>query len=138
MGVFIRKKGALVGVAALACAVAGCSAGGGSSSASCLAVMSFNGHVYVGTTLRTHAPYNKVGEIPQSHLHRLGKGTIPPCNDTNGSSGTARSVQVARISQVDPATAVAVAPGGDVYLRRGAAIPAILTKARWIRWIPVG
>jgi hypothetical protein len=38
---------------------------------------------------------------------------------------------VARISGVKPAIAVAVAPGGGVYLRRGAAIPALLTKARY-------
>jgi hypothetical protein len=130
-----RNAGQAVGAAALACLALGCSTGTTSSGGSCLALMHFRGHVYLGATLRTHAPYTKRGEIPRSHLRTIGLGLTPACNDTNGSRDTAQTVHVARISRVDPSVAVAVLPRGDVYVRRGETVPGWLTRAPWIRWV---
>ena len=90
----------------------------------------------VGTSLRTHPPYNRTGVIPISHLHKIGVAVRPPCIDTNhpGADDTAAAVQVARIDEVSPAVAIAVLPGGEVYLHVGAKVPRILTTAHWVQW----
>jgi len=123
-----------------AAVVAGCvatSTTGTGGAASCAAVVRFHDQVYVGTSLRTHPPYDRIGLIPPAHLHRIGIGDRPPCVDTNHPSvdDTPTAVQVGRIDEVSPAVAIAVLPGGDVYLRRGAAVPHVLTTARWVHWI---
>jgi hypothetical protein len=134
-----RKIGSLVGIVTAGLVVAACAAPAGksgSSSPSCAAMLTFRGRVYGGTTLRTHAPYDKTGVIPLSHLHEIGKATQPPCNDTGRTSPSTQlqQVEVARIDEVDPGTAIALFPTGYVYLMRGAAIPPVLTTAPWVRW----
>ena len=128
-------RGLAVCAVALAGLMAGCSSGTDSAGGGCLAIIHFRGHDYLGATLRTHAPYNKTGEIPRSHLRALGQGTMPACQDTNGSHDTGQAVQVARISRVAPSVAVAVLPDGTVYVRRGEKVPGWLTRAPWIRWV---
>lgn len=123
-------------VAAVAIGATSCAGGGGSSEASCAATLRFRHQTFVGTSLRTHPPYNRVGVIPKSHLRKIGVGILPPCLDTNHPSAndTPAPVQVARISGVSPKIAVAALPEGDVYLLRGARIPRILITARWVRF----
>lgn len=135
MTALTRGSGPAVCVAALACLAVGCSSGASSGSGSCVALMHFRGHVYEGATLRTHAPYTVIGEIPRSHLRALGRGLLPACNDTNGSQDTGQAVRVARISHVAPSVAVAVLPRGRVYVRQGEKVPRWLTRAPWIRWL---
>jgi hypothetical protein len=111
---------------------------GGGSAASCVATLRFGEEMYVGTSLRTHPPYNRVGRIPPAHMHQIGTGVFPPCNDTNHSHDLPQTVQVARIDGVSPQIAVAVLPSGSVFVRSGAAIPRSLTSAPWIRWAESG
>ena len=101
------------------------------------AVIEFNGHRYLGTSLRTHPPFDRIGSIPASHLQDIGTATRPPGHCTNHSSTDSalpRSVQVASIDGVSPEIAIAALPRGDVYLREGAAVPRILTSAPWVQW----
>lgn len=134
-----RKTGRLASIVAVGFVVTACAvpAGGpGSSAPLCTAMLTFRGQVYVGTTLRTHPPYDKTGVIPVSHLHEIGTATQPACDDTGAKSPGAQPqrVQVARIDQVDPGTAIAALPTGNVYLIHGAAVPSVLTTAPWVRW----
>jgi hypothetical protein len=103
---------------------------------SCADVVNFDGHTYLGTTLRTHPPYNQEGVIPMSHLHKIGVAVRPPCRDSNhpDDNPTLRSVQVAQIDEVSPKIAIAALPRGNVYLRRGAAVPPVLTSSHWVHW----
>ena len=108
----------------------------GESSASCTAALSFGGETYYGTSLRTHPPYTWVARISAAHMHEIGSGEFPPCRDTNHSTDQVQSVQVARIDGVDPGTAVAVLPHGDVLIKRPSLplIQAVLKSAHGIRW----
>ena len=142
MGAMTQGIRLLAGAAVLTGAIAACTAGGaaggggdGGSAASCTAALKFLGQVYGGTSLRTHPPYNRVGRIPLSHMHEIGKGIFPPCNDTNHSHDLAQSVRVARIDDVNPQIAVAILPYGSVFVRSGATIPRALTSAPWIHWV---
>jgi hypothetical protein len=134
-----RKIGRLIVLAAAGFVLTACAAPAGnlgSSSAACAATLTFRGRVYVGTTLRTHPPYDETGVIPVSHLHRIGKAIRPACNDTGRKSPSTRpqSVQVARIDEVDPGTAIAVFPTGHVYLIHGATVPPVLSAAPLVNW----
>lgn len=141
MGYLIR---ALAAVAALLVVLAGCTSAikgagrsGISSSASCAAVLKFRGQSYRGSSLRTHSPYTRVARIDAAHMHQLGSGEFPPCQDTGPSTAAyATSVQVASIDGVDPGTAVAVLPHGDVFVRQLSltVINSVLKSARGIRW----
>ena len=116
----------------------GAGSGNTGSAASCVAVLKFGGEVYRGTSLRAHPPYNRVGRIPPAHMHKIGTGILPACNDTNHSHDLPQAVQVARIDGVSPQMAVAVLPGGSVFVRSGAPIPHSLTSAPWIQWVEPG
>jgi hypothetical protein len=124
-------------VTACTSAIKGNGGGGVSSSASCAAVLKFRGQLYYGSSLRTHAPYTRVARVSAAHLHGIGGGQFPPCQDTNHSTDeTAQSVQVARIDGVDPGTAVAVLPLGSVFIKKLSltVINSVLKSARGIRW----
>jgi hypothetical protein len=139
-----RRIGTLVAAAVLLIVVTACTSAikgnGGrdvSSSASCAAVLKFRGQLYYGSSLRTHAPYTRVARISAAHLHELGGGQFPPCQDTNHSTDEVpQPVQVARIDGVDPGTAVAVLPRGSVFVRQLSltVINSVLKSARGIRW----
>lgn len=144
-----RAIQALTFAAVVVTLVAGCAASDNNSSnrtapsssgargaASCSAGLKFHGQMYGGISLRTHPPYDRVGRIPVSHLHRIGVAVLPPCIDTNhpGVNDTAATIQVARIDGVSPAVAIAGLPRGEVYLRAGARVPRTLTTAPWILW----
>ena len=137
MGHRIRALAAAVVVLA---GLAGCAAGrsGVSSSADCAAVLEFRGQAYGGSSLRTHPPYDRVARISATHLHQIGRGVFPPCQDTGPSAPAehALSVQVARIDGVDPGTAVAVLPDGSVFIKSAslAVIESVVESARGIRW----
>ncbi|MGI9007099.1 MAG: DUF6281 family protein [Streptosporangiaceae bacterium] len=137
---------AAVALAALAAlAAAGCASSGGSTgsggttggSGSCAAVLTFRHETYMGTSLRTHPPYNRLGIIPRAHRHDIGVAVLPACTDTNHpeSQDTPVPVQVASIDGVSPTIAVAVLPRGNVYVAQGARVPGRLQKARWVRWV---
>ena len=141
----VRAIQALTVTAVLAILAAGCASDnnsskrtgpGSSGAASCAAVLKFHGQVYVGTSLRARPPFDRIGRIPISHLHRIGVAVLPPCRDTNhpGVNDTAAAIQVARIDGVSPAVAVAGLPRGEVYLHSGARVPRILTTAPWVHW----
>lgn len=137
MGHRIRALAAAVVVLA---GLAGCTAGrsGVSSSAACTAMLRFRGQTYGGSSLRTHPPYDRVARISAAHLHPIGRGVFPPCQDTGPSAPAehAMSVRVARIDGVDPGTAVAVLPDGSVFIKSAslAVIRSVLKDARGIRW----
>ena len=121
-----------------ACASTATRGGSGSgSSASCTAALSFGDETYYGTSLRTHPPYTWVARISAAHMHEIGSGEFPPCRDTNyANDDQGQSVRVARIDGVDPGTAVAVLPHGDVFVQRLSLslIQAVLKSAHGIRW----
>ena len=97
----------------------------------------FDGHRYLGVSLRAHQPFDRVGSIPLSHLQRIGTATRRPGHRTkNAVAGSASPplVEVASIDGVSPEIAIAGLPRGNVYLREGATIPSTLTSAPWIRW----
>ena len=128
----IRLLAVAAALMILVSACAGTTTGSGSS-ASCTAALSFRGHLYAATSLRTHPPYDQVGRISAAHMHGIGTGVFPPCRDTNHSADQALSVRVARIDGVDPGTAVAVLPRGDVFVKSFTAILAVLASTRGIR-----
>lgn len=135
MGAVIRGIRLLVVAAVLTGVLTACSVTVETgSSASCAATLKFRGQVYGGTSLRTHPPYDRIGRIPAAHMHEIGSGELPPCNDTNDAHDPAQQVRVARIDGVDPQVAVAVFPDGSVYLRPAATLPRALVSAPWIRW----
>ena len=107
-----------------------------SSGASCAAVLHFRGHIYYGSSLRTHPPYTRVARIPVAHMQVIGPGVIPACRDTNHSTDQDRSVPIARIDGVDPGLAIAQYPFGLVFVNKlsFATINAVLKSARGIRW----
>lgn len=127
---------AAVAIAATSCAGSGTGGSGTSSSPVCAATLRFRHHVFVGTSLRTHPPYNRTGVIPPSRLRKIGVAVRPPCTDTNhpGAGDVPAPVQVARIDGVSPKIAIAALPKGNVYVLRGRSIPRILTRARWVRY----
>lgn len=135
-----RRIWALAAAVVVLAGLAGCTAGrsGVSSSADCAAMLKFRGQTYGGSSLRTHPPYDRVARISAAHLHPIGRGVFPPCQDTGPSAPAehALSVQVARIDGVDPGTAVAVLPDGSVFIRSAslAVIKSVLKNARGIRW----
>jgi hypothetical protein len=99
--------------------------------------ITFDGHRYRGTSLRTHPPYDRIGSIPVSHLREIGTATRAPGHCTNHASADSAlppSVPVASIEGVSPEIAIAALPRGNVYLREGAAVPRILTSAPWVQW----
>ena len=136
-----RRALALAGLAAVA--AAGCSGestgspGHASGAASCAAVLRFRDETYVGTSLRTSPPHNRLGTIPRSRLQDIGVAVEPACTDTNHPepADTPVPVRVARIDGVSPAIAIAVLPRGNVYIAQGARIPGRLQNARWARWV---
>ena len=137
MGHRIRSLAAVVAVLTV---LAGCTAGrsGVSSSADCAAMLKFRGQTYGGSSLRTHPPYDRVARISAAHMHQIGRGVFPPCQDTGPSAPAEHglSVRVARIDGVDPGTAVAVLPDGSVFIKSAtlAMIKSVLKNARGIRW----
>lgn len=136
-GVRIRHAFRVAVGVALIGVMAGCSAAssGSGDSGSCAAVVEFRGASYIGY-LTSAPPARRVAEIPRSHMHVLGSGEIPSCSEANGSTIGAQSVEVARISGVNPSIAVAVLPHRFVYIRRGAVLPPILKRpAGWILWV---
>jgi hypothetical protein len=127
----------LVVLTACTSAIKGNGGGGVSSSASCAAVLKFRGQLYYGSSLRTHPPYTRVARVPAAHMHEIGGGQFPPCQDTNHSTDEApQPVQVARIDGVDPGTAVALLPYGSVFVKQLSltVINSVLKSARGIRW----
>lgn len=129
---------AMAGLGLTACTT---SAGNsGNSSPACAAILKFDGHIYTGTSLRTHPPYDETGLIPVSHLREIGTATRPACHDTNTVNTTDKPerVEIARIDNIDPGVAVAEFPRGDVYFKRGAKLPTALTAAPWIHWYKTG
>jgi hypothetical protein len=126
----------LVAAAILITMIAGCASTGTSSSGSCAAGLTFRGQPYYGSSLRTHPPFTWVAKISAAHLHEIGAAVIPACRDTNHSTDQAMSVRVARIDGVDPGTAIALYPYGDVYVKKLSlpVIRAVLKSARGIRW----
>jgi hypothetical protein len=78
---------------------------GGSSAASCAAVVEWKGTTYYGTG-RLLKPISLTGP--------LGEGTVPSCQDTvPGSPSHARPVALARVDGVQPEMAIAVAGETD-------------------------
>jgi hypothetical protein len=97
----------------------------------------FDGHRYLGVSLRTHPPFDRVGSIPESHLQRIGTATRKPGHRTKHAvtgSASPPPVEVASIEGVSPEIAIAGVPRGNVYLREGATIPSALTSAPWVQW----
>ena len=101
------------------------------------AIIYFDGNRYVGTSMRSHPPYDRTGRIPVDHLEEIGTGTRPPGRGTNRSRREGpRPERVARINGVSPAVAIATFPGGRVYRREDATLPVALTEAPWVEWLP--
>lgn len=146
----VRVRGAIgvavaAGIAAIAVSVALVGGNSGRTQAApstssvndnaCATAVSYAGRTYVGVSLRTKPPYNKIGTILRSHRHQIGHGTIPPCGDTNTQKApTSEPVTVDRIDGVPSNIAIALDTTGRVYLRRNATLPATLPSQPWIHW----
>lgn len=103
--------------------------------AGCAFVVDYNGSRYVGVTLQIRPPYDRLGTIPRSHRTEIGRGTVPPCNDTNSQTTASREAAIVdSIDGVSPDVAIALDSTGQVYLRRGATLPSTLPSQPWIRW----
>jgi hypothetical protein len=100
------------------------------------AAISFRGHTYGGSSLRTHPSYTRSARIAVAHMHVIGTGVIPACRDTNHSTDQDRPVPVARIDGVGSGLAVATYPAGTVYVNAltSGVINKVLKSARGIRW----
>jgi hypothetical protein len=70
----------------------------GSAAASCIAAVEWQGTTYSGTRLRRPALLGR----------SLGHGTIPPCGDMPGSSGTSTSVPLVAVADVPSREALAI------------------------------
>ena len=106
-------RSVLLGVV-LAGLLAGCSggpAGGGNGGASCAAILHWQGRTYwgMGTAIK-----------PRDG-GKLGSGQYPPCNDTGGTAGQPRDVDVHRIPGVAPNEAVQT--DGFVFVRNTSRLP---------------
>lgn len=100
-------------------------------------VITFDGHRYRATSLRTHPPYDRIGSIPASHLREIGTATRSTghcAKQGSPDSALQDSVQVASIEGVSPEIAIAAVPRGNVYLREGATVPPVLAAAPWVQW----
>jgi hypothetical protein len=100
-------------------------------------VINFNGQKYHGTSLRTHPPFDRIGNIPASYLQEIGTAIRPPGRCTNHSAADSAPpppVRVASILGVSLEIAIAALPRGNVYLREGAEVPRILMSAPWVQW----
>jgi hypothetical protein len=145
--------GVALRIGLLACAAvvmtltAACAAGAGTGSAapaaatgngepaeSCGGSLTFRGQVYHGTTLLTHPPYNRLGQVPADHMHVIGQGMTSACPDPGNGTAPPSPARIAQIDTIDPRIAVAWYPIGTVYVRSKNAIPRSLTSAPWIRW----
>jgi Family of unknown function (DUF6281) len=107
-------RGVVLGVV-LAGLLAGCSgglAGGGNGAASCAAILHWQGRTYwgMGTAIK-----------PRDG-GKLGSGQYPPCNDTGGTGGRPKDVDVHRIPGVAPSEAVQT--DGFVFVRSTSRLPA--------------
>ena len=100
----------------LAGLLAGCSggplAGGDNGAASCAAILHWQGRTYwgMGTAIK-----------PRDGA-KLGSGQYPPCNDTGGTGGRPKDVDVHRIPGVAPSEAVQT--DGFVFVRNSSRLPA--------------
>jgi hypothetical protein len=94
------------------------------------AQLEFRGQLYHGSSLRTNPPYTWIARIPVEQMREIGTGVVPGGRDPD------RSVPVARIDGVDPATAVALFPSGGVYVAELSltVIRSVAESARGIRW----
>src|ERR1700759_4379 len=132
----IRPSAAAAAVAALLLTACSSPATSVSSSGSCVAAISFRGHTYGGSSVRTHPPYTRSARIAVAYMHVIGTGVIPACRDTNHSTDQDPPVPGARIDGVAPGLAVATYPDGAVYVNAltSGVINKVLKSARGIRW----
>lgn len=96
-------------------------------------VITFDGHRYRGTSLRTHPPYDRIGSIPASRLREIGTATRASGRRAN-QPGAESLITVASIEGVSPEIAIAALPRGNVYVREGVTAPSTLTSAPWVQW----
>ncbi|MGH9102756.1 MAG: hypothetical protein ACRDYD_07215 [Acidimicrobiales bacterium] len=114
-------------------ALSACSMGGG---AACSPAMSFRGHEYL--PMEVGKQY-ALAYVPPSHVHPLGTGTEPRCNDTGPidlTAGGPTTVRVARIDTVPSAVAVAVSPHDMVWVAKEAPDPRSLEAEPWLTTSP--
>lgn len=123
--------------------VAGCSGGPATrtdetgGSASCAAVVQYNGRWYGGIGLPRPGHPHQYGYVPRSHMEVLGAATVPPCDDTPADPNDnipASTVQIARVKGYDEHALVAEYPSGSLYVRHGRSLPETVRFATWLRW----
>ena len=75
--------------------------------------------------------------LPIMQYQRPGGPTMEPpsCGQRPMCRVTRMMIGATQIDDISPAIAIAALPRGDVYLRPGARVPRILTRARWVHWI---
>ena len=114
MSIFMRLA---VTVAALPTLLAGLSAcrGADATSASCAAVLLYDGHTYLGGSPLKRDPKVTSRSMPAA---------VPGCDDTGGQSEAEKDepVRVVELADVPPATAVLF--HGSIYVREGRVLPA--------------
>ncbi|WP_155992885.1 DUF6281 family protein [Nocardioides sp. URHA0020] len=115
-----------VGLVAGSGALVGCGSsteGGGGASASCAAIVEYDGARYLGT-----------GEVHRTPVTtgRVMPAVAPGCDDTGGQDDQTvqdTKVQVEELAAVDPRVAVLL--NGGIYVREGASVPAVVRS--WLR-----
>ena len=114
MSIFMRLA---VTVAALPTLLAGLSAcrGTDAPSASCAAVLLYDGHTYLGGSPLKRDPKVTSRSMPPA---------VPGCDDTGGQSEAEKDEPVRVVELADVATTTAVLFHGSIYVREGRVLPA--------------
>ena len=121
MPLLMRQAVAVVAAPMLLVGQSGCS-GGDAGSASCAAVLVYDGHTYLGS--------GRVKRDPKV-TGRSMRAVLPGCDDTGGQSVAHKNepVQVDELADVAPSTAVLFQ--GSLYVRTGHDLPE--QTQRWFR-----
>lgn len=121
MSIFMRLGVTVVAGTMLLPGLSACS-GGNAGSASCAAVIVYDGHTYLGHGVVKRDPKVTGRSMP---------AVLPGCNDTGGQSEAEKDepVRVDELADVAPSTAVFF--HGSVYIREGRELPQ--ETQRWFR-----
>lgn len=121
MPIFMRLAVIVVAGPMLLAGLSACS-GGDAGSASCAAVLVYDGHTYLGNGGVKRDPEVTSRSMP---------AVLPGCNDTGGQSEAEKEepVRVHELAEVAPSTAVFFQ--GSIYVRKGRDLPK--QTQRWFR-----
>lgn len=121
MPIFMRLAGTVVAGSMLLAGLSGCS-GGDAGSASCAAVLVYDGRTYLGTARVMRDPEVTGRSMP---------AVLPGCDDSGGQSQAEKDESVRVYELADVASSTAVLFHGSIYIRNGRDLPK--ETQRWFR-----